>query len=97
MLRGTCELAHEIFGMPARIGIPMEMFTGSMNEIEKPEFATAVGLLRGVPGQVLLRVEETGDRSQKKKKKEVKKKTDKDKKSFLGQFWSNIRMFFRDL
>lgn len=97
LLRGTCELAHEIFGMPARIGIPMDMFTGSMNEIEKPEFATAVGLLRGVPGQVLQRIEEPGDKAQKKKKKEVKKKTDKDKKSFVGQFWSNIRMFFRDL
>ena len=75
----------------------MDMFTGSMNEIEKPEYATAVGLLRGIPGQIIQRIEEPADKSQKKKKKEVKKKTDKDKKSFVGQFWSNIRMFFRDL
>ncbi len=50
LLRGVTELAEEVFGLPARIGVPQELGTGLSNEIESPEFATVAGLIRGIPG-----------------------------------------------
>lgn len=50
LLRGVPELAEEVFGLPARIGVPQELGTGLSNEIESPEFATVAGLIRGIPG-----------------------------------------------
>jgi cell division protein FtsA len=50
LLRGCTELAEEVFGLPARIGVPIELGKGLSNEIESPEFATVAGLIKGVPG-----------------------------------------------
>ncbi len=50
LLRGVTELAEEVFGLPARIGVPQELGSGLSNEIESPEFATVAGLIRGIPG-----------------------------------------------
>lgn len=50
LLRGVTELAEEVFGLPARIGVPQELGQGLSNEIESPEFATVAGLIRGIPG-----------------------------------------------
>ncbi len=50
LLRGVTELAEEVFGLPARIGVPLELGKGLSNEIESPEFATVAGLIRGIPG-----------------------------------------------
>jgi cell division protein FtsA len=50
LLRGCTELAEEVFGLPARIGVPQELGAGLSNEVESPEFATVVGLIRGIPG-----------------------------------------------
>jgi cell division protein FtsA len=50
LLRGVTELAEEVFGLPARIGVPQELGAGLSNEIESPEFATVAGLIRGIPG-----------------------------------------------
>ncbi len=50
LLRGCTELAEEVFGLPARIGVPQALGEGLSNEIESPEFATVAGLIRGVPG-----------------------------------------------
>jgi len=50
LLRGTTELAEEVFGLPARIGVPQDLGQGHSNEIESPEFATVAGLIRGIPG-----------------------------------------------
>ena len=75
LLRGTTELAEEVFGLPARIGVPLDLGEGLANEIESPEFATVAGLIRGIPGgksseyQLLLDV-----RRRKKKIKEIVKK-----------------------
>ena len=98
LLRGCCELAEEVFNLPARIGVPLDMYTGSMNEIEKPEFATVVGLLRGIPGHPITKVEEDEPVNAKKKKKETTKKSaSKDKKSLKSQIVDNVKTFFRDL
>jgi cell division protein FtsA len=50
LLRGCTELAEEVFGLPARIGVPIELGQGLSNEIESPEFATVAGLIKGIPG-----------------------------------------------
>ncbi|MGE5860840.1 MAG: cell division protein FtsA [Ignavibacteria bacterium] len=50
LLKGCTELAEEVFGLPARIGVPQELGQGLSNEIESPEFATVAGLIKGVPG-----------------------------------------------
>jgi len=50
LLRGCTELAEEVFGLPARIGVPQDLGEGLANEIESPEYATVAGLIRGVPG-----------------------------------------------
>lgn len=50
LLKGSTELAEEVFGLPARIGVPLELGSGLSNEIESPEFATVAGLIKGIPG-----------------------------------------------
>lgn len=50
LLKGATELAEEVFGLPARIGVPLELGSGLSNEIESPEFATVAGLIQGIPG-----------------------------------------------
>ncbi|MBN2105675.1 cell division protein FtsA [bacterium] len=44
LLKGTVELARDIFSMPIRIGIP-QTFTGLVESVSSPEFATGVGLV----------------------------------------------------
>jgi cell division protein FtsA len=50
LIKGCNELAEEVFGLPARIGVPLVQGEGLSNEIESPEFATVAGLIRGIPG-----------------------------------------------
>jgi cell division protein FtsA len=51
LLKGCTELAEDVFGMPARIGVPLELGSGLSNEVESPEFATVAGLIKGIPGR----------------------------------------------
>lgn len=45
LVRGAEDLAHEIFGMPVKIGIPSAIsYTGLAPEIKNPIYSTAVGL-----------------------------------------------------
>lgn len=50
LLRGTTDIAEEVFGLPARIGVPQDLGMGLSNEMESPEFATVAGLIKGIPG-----------------------------------------------
>jgi cell division protein FtsA len=50
LLKGCTELAEEVFGLPSRIGVPLDLGTGLSKEIESPEFATVAGLAKGIPG-----------------------------------------------
>ncbi|MDZ7270849.1 MAG: cell division protein FtsA [candidate division KSB1 bacterium] len=43
-LEGTLELCEEIFGAPARLGVP-QGFSGLTAEVQNPAYATAVGLI----------------------------------------------------
>ncbi len=52
LLKGCPELAEEVFGLPTRIGVPLDLGSGLSSEIESPEFATAAGLIRGIPGSL---------------------------------------------
>lgn len=51
LLKGSVELAEEVFGLPSRIGVPLDLGTGLSREIESPEFATVAGLIKGLPGK----------------------------------------------
>ncbi|MDW8221291.1 MAG: cell division protein FtsA [Bacteroidota bacterium] len=47
LLRGTEDLASEIFGLPVKIGIPIGCGRGGLApEVENPQFATGIGLIR---------------------------------------------------
>ncbi|MBN2571489.1 MAG: cell division protein FtsA [Ignavibacteriales bacterium] len=69
LLKGCVELAEEVFGIPARIGVPLDLGGGLSNEIESPEFATVAGLIKRLPGT------EYEDTIIKKGKKEMQNKT----------------------
>ncbi len=86
LLRGCTELAEEIFGLPTRIGIPSDLGDPKINEIGSPEFATVVGLIKGVPGMDSHTVE-------------VKVKPGKEKKNpaALKNFIKRIQEFFDEL
>jgi cell division protein FtsA len=45
LIKGTAELAREVLGMPAKIGIPTGFNAGLVKEIENPIYATGVGLV----------------------------------------------------
>lgn len=45
LLPGTIEMAEDIFNMPVKLGIPRG-FTGMVEEAERPQCATGVGLLQ---------------------------------------------------
>jgi len=50
LLRGTIDLAEEVFGLPAKLGVPLELEGALSNEMISPEFSTAVGLVKHIPG-----------------------------------------------
>jgi len=50
LLKGLTELSEEMFGFPARIGIPINLGGGLSRELESPEFATATGLITKFEG-----------------------------------------------
>ncbi|MBU1098497.1 MAG: cell division protein FtsA [Bacteroidetes bacterium] len=85
LLRGCTELAEEVFGLPARIGVPIQLGAGLSNEIESPEYATVAGLIKGVPGSTS---------SANWIDVEVKKEKSKIK---VGSFFKKIQEFFDEL
>ncbi len=84
LLKGCKELAEEVFGMPTRIGFPLELGSGLSSEIESPEFATVGGLIKGVPGSA---AEES---------KNFKLKKDKGRLD-VSKFFKRIQEFFDEL
>jgi len=85
LLRGCTELAEDVFGLPARIGVPQEMGGKLPTEIESPEFATVMGLLRGVPGS------KTKDYQ-----KYIKVRGDK-RKNKVSVFFKKVQQFFDEI
>jgi len=85
LLKGCVELAEDVFGLPARIGVPLELGGGLSHEIESPEFATVAGLIKGLPGM---------------KQEEIVvdvKKLKKEKKFKPGKYFKKIQEFFENL
>lgn len=83
LLRGTTELAEEVFGLPARIGVPQDLGFGLSTEIESPEFATVAGLIKGIPGG------KSSDYQSLLKRKEGKKK--------IKDIVDKVKIFFDEL
>jgi cell division protein FtsA len=90
LLKGCIELAEEVFGLPARIGVPQDLGSGLSNEIESPEFATVAGLIRGIPGEksseFIPEVVKT--------KKQKEKNTTNNK---MTDIFTKIKVFFDEL
>ncbi|HMU43955.1 MAG TPA: cell division protein FtsA [Ignavibacteriaceae bacterium] len=84
LLKGATELAEEVFGLPARIGVPLELGSGLSNEIESPEFATVAGLIRGIPGGRSSEYQEL-----------IKKPVDSENK--IKKFIKRVTIFFDEL
>ncbi len=84
LLKGCTELAEEVFGLPARIGVPLELGTGLSKEIESPEFATVAGLAKGTPG--------TGS-----SENLISVKEQKSKKNIISELIKKIQEFFDEL
>jgi cell division protein FtsA len=51
---GMAELANEVFGIGARIGVPGEFLGGLADSVQAPRFATAVGLVQYAAGRVAM-------------------------------------------
>lgn len=84
LLKGATELAEEVFGLPARIGVPLELGSGLSNEIESPEFATVAGLIKGIPGGRSSEYQEL-----------IKKPVDSENK--IKKFFKRVTIFFDEL
>ncbi|MBK7378465.1 MAG: cell division protein FtsA [Ignavibacteriales bacterium] len=84
LLKGATELAEEVFGLPARIGVPLELGSGLSNEIESPEFATVAGLIKGIPGGRSSEYQEL-----------IKKPVDSENK--IKKFIKRVTIFFDEL
>lgn len=85
LLKGCTELAEEVFGLPARIGVPLDLGSGLSNEVESPEFATVAGLIRGIPGRSSSDSFTTG------------KKSKGDRTKNFGKAFKKIQEFFDKL
>ncbi|MCB0742695.1 MAG: cell division protein FtsA [Ignavibacteriae bacterium] len=85
LLNGITQLAEEIFGLPTRIGLPLDLGAGLSNEIESPEFATVAGLIRGVPGTTSSQAMFN-----------IKTKT-KVNNLAIGKFFKKVQEFFDEL
>jgi len=85
LLRGCTDLAEEVFGLPTRIGFPLNLGSGLSNEIESPEFATVAGLIKGIPGATSSTTWiETKDK-------------DTNKKKMVSKFLTKIKEVFDNL
>lgn len=85
LLKGCVELAEDVFGLPARIGVPLDLGSGLSHEIESPEFATVAGLIKGLPGT-----------TQTENTVEIKK-IKKEKKFQPGKYLKKLQEFFENL
>lgn len=100
LLRGTEDLAREIFQMPVKIGMPSQLnLSGLATEIQSPVFSTSVGLSqyglqdnygKGSTSDVRLKDLQPEKEEQ---KEEAESEEKKDKGSFLGK----ISNFLREL
>ena len=51
---GMAELASEVFGIGARVGVPGEFLGGLADSVQAPRYATAVGLVQYAAGRVAM-------------------------------------------
>ncbi|MCS7053425.1 MAG: cell division protein FtsA [Ignavibacterium sp.] len=82
LLKGCKDLAENVFELPARIGIPLELGQGLSDQMESPEYATVLGLIRGVPGS--------------KSSQLIKSKKSNGAKK-LFKFFGRLKRFFSEL
>ncbi len=82
MLRGIDKLASEVFGLPTKLGLPRNVESKIEDEITRPEFATALGLIREIPG---ITSEQIGNEQKKQEKDSPIKKAFKKFKQIFDE------------
>lgn len=94
LLRGATELATEVFGLPTRIGLPLDLGKGLSLEIESPEYATVSGLIKGFPNASNAETVQVEVKEKKKKKprKEIPINTGK-----IGELFQKAKDIFNEL
>ncbi len=94
LLRGTDELAAQVFGMPVKLGIPSGIsYKGLAPEIESPVYSTAVGLAHRAMGYDDTRMYVDQQEEMPKNGSKNNGKPQKDKKSFF----TRIKSFIEEL
>lgn len=73
LLKGSLDLVSEVFGLRGRVGLPTNSFVTSFRDIEKPDYATVLGLLEGVDPHKQIYEIIREPKSSKKSKDKVKK------------------------
>ncbi len=91
LLRGCDELAAEVFGIPTRIGIPLD----ESGKVGRPEYATVAGLILPFPGSAYNfkdePIEQVGN-SKVKETKATKQEKPKKEKSKAKDLVDNIKL-----
>lgn len=92
LIPGTAELAAEVLGMEARIGMPVGLTAGMVEEVSNPKFATSVGLvLYGLRPEVLGRKPFEGDMGERQVREVVQGE------SLVNRIASRMKTWFDEL
>ncbi len=109
MLRGITDLAEEVFGISAQLGLPAEKLALGKDELQKPEFSTVLGLLKGDPSSGTVSLGTITPAEEKAVEEpaqavNVKEKMKKEKtpgaeldSSWVKKRWDDLKEFFNHL
>ncbi len=105
LLKGVTDLAEQVFGMPARMGLPVEeYFDGNFGNLAQPEYSSVLGLLLPIEEDFIASDDEDekadkksgGFWGRKPAKKEKKSSVEKGKGKF-GDFLKGVKNRFDEL
>ena len=104
LLKGIADLAVKVFGLPTRIGLPLEEhFEGDIQKLDKPEYASVLGLLLPVEDDYFSKEDDEeaekkkSDRFWNRRETKVKKPKVEKNKGSLKDFLENVKRKFDEL
>lgn len=104
LLKGVTDLAEQVFGMPARIGLPIEdYYEGEPGTLAQPEYASLLGLLLPIEEDFIAEDDEeekpkkTGSFWGRSETKKEKKNTTGKRKGKFGDFLKGVKNRFDEL
>lgn len=105
LMKGITDLAEQVFGLPARMGLPVEeYFDGELRNLAQPEYASLLGLLLPVEEDFIATddeeekpVKKSGGLWGRKSETKTKKSAPDKKKGKFGDFLKKVKNQFDDL